>query len=619
MLALGEVFCCYRRAISLFFKRCIGRAVKSVFLASISFSAYDYLPYPVGVLISYCNKDPRVRAAYTFLTPEFRGDALEHRDFHENLKKADFLGLTNWVWNQSYNDKVAKIYKSYRPDGVLIYGGTNVPENRALAKDYAAERPYVDIFFCGPSEEFFRKFLIDYPEKGLQEVEGTFTHHTYQVVQDKNQYKAIGIPSPYLDGIFDELIAKADRPLTAIFETNRGCPYRCSFCDWGGVTRSKIVRADTQLVKDTISYIMSKENIEQIEIADANFGIFDVDVEYMEHLVDRQKARDKKINLVFGGVAKNGSPYVEKILEMMYQNFEAYHGRKYVKLSFQSHDREVLDLANRSNLKNERLFSLAKRFQDRGVMVDAEMIIGLPGETQAKWLQTIQTNMNLKMNHQKSFVLFVVANTELANPAYQKKHGIKTKKILVPLDLYKLRSEAYHQSRRTGPIVSSCDFQDPAEYQTLEFIYECFSYDAQELMKIYEVFFWFNTLYNTKIARQWMLESPKSAAEQYADFMENIDSGRMPFFQNLLKEYRYAVWNTLIKPEPVTRVTDLFLANFVVKFGFRGNEVMDIYENQSTALAELRLVYPEIDFNHFADKSNLKDRLRLYFVAADVT
>ena len=123
----------------------------------------------------------------------------------------------------------------------------------------------------------------------------------------------------------------------------------------------------------------------------------------------------------------------------------------------------------------------------------------------------------MKMNHQKSFALFVVANTELANPAYQKKHGIKTKKLLIPLDLYKLRSDAYHQSRRAAPIVSKCDFSDPAEYQTLEFIYECFSYDAQELMKIYEVFFWFNTLYNAKVAREWMLKSSKSAAEQYAE------------------------------------------------------------------------------------------------------
>lgn len=592
--------------------------MKTIFLSSISFSASDYLPYPVGVLISYCRKDPQVASSYKFLEPEFRSDALDRPEFHEKLKKSDFLGLTNWVWNQGYNDRIAKVYKEYRPDGIVLYGGTNVPESRPKAFEYAAERPFVDIFFCGPAEEFLRKFLVDYPTKGLADVEGAFTREQFNVVR-KNQYKETPISTPYLEGIFDDLIERSDRPLTAVFETNRGCPYRCSFCDWGGVTRSKIVRADTREVKDTITYIMSKNKITQIEIADANFGIFDTDVEFMEHLVSEQKKREKRIDLIFGGMAKNGSPHAEKILELMYENFEAYHGRKYVKLSFQSHDKEVLDIAQRSNIKNERLFDLARKFQDRGVQIDAEMIIGLPGETQKKFLDSIQTNMNLKVNHQKSFVLFVVPNTELADPAYKAKYGIKTKKVLIPHDLYHLKSEVYHNSRASGPIYTRCDFTDPSKFQTFEFIYECFSYDSQELMKIYDVWFWFNALYNAKVAREYMLNSEASASEQFGRFMDLVEGGRMPFFEKLLGQYRHAVWNTLVKPEAVTRVHDLFLANFVGKFNFRGNEVMEIFDNQRIAEKELSLIYPEIDFGHFMPKPNLKDKLRLYYVSADVT
>ena len=37
------------------------------------------------------------------------------------------------------------------------------------------------------------------------------------------------IPSPYLSGHFD----KMRYPVTS-FETNRGCPYKCTFCTWGG-------------------------------------------------------------------------------------------------------------------------------------------------------------------------------------------------------------------------------------------------------------------------------------------------------------------------------------------------------------------------------------------------
>jgi hypothetical protein len=46
--------------------------------------------------------------------------------------------------------------------------------------------------------------------------------------------------------------------------------------------------------------------------------------------------------------------------------------------------------------------------------------------------------------------------------------------------------------------------------------------------------------------------------------------------------------------------------------------MVDIYDNKELALKELREVYPDINFNHFRERTSLKDKLRLYFVAAEV-
>jgi len=384
------------------------------------------------------------------------------------------------------------------------------------------------------------------------------------------------------------------------------------------MTRSKIIKADRQLVKDTISYIMAHENIDRIELADANFGIFDADVEYMQHMIDCKLKRVRNINLTMGGFAKNGSPHVEKIMEMMHAHFDAYCGRKYVKISFQSHDPVVLEASNRSNIQNAKLYPMISRFQAKGVDVDAEMIMGLPGDNQERWLNSIQRNMDLKINHQKSFALYVVPNTLMATPEYREKYKVKTKKVLIPHDLYHLKSSAYHSSRADGKIHTACDFSDPSEYQTLEFMYESFSFDSAELMRIYDVWFWFNTLYNAKVARDWMLRSADTAHSQFAKFMQQIEAGNMPFFKKLLEEFREAVWNTIAKPEPVTKVKELFWVNFVVKFAFRGNEVFDIFENQETARGELALIYPDINLQHFRASPGFKDKIQLYFVGAEV-
>jgi hypothetical protein len=92
----------------------------------------------------------------------------------------------------------------------------------------------------------------------------------------------------------------------------------------------------------------------------------------------------------------------------------------------------------------------------------------------------------------------------------------------------------------------------------------------------------------------------------------------MPFFAKLLENFRNAVWNTIAKPEAETRVTDLELVNFLTKFVFRGSEVYEIYENKDTAINELKLLYPDINFDHFRDRTTLQDKLRLYYVSAEV-
>lgn len=592
---------------------------KKIFLASISFSAYEWLPYAVGCLISYAKKNAFINKNYEFLDPGYRSDSLELDSFHESLKQADILGLTNWVWNQNYNDRIAKIYKAYRPDGVVIYGGVNVPENKTVAEDYMTNRPYVDIYFVGPAEETFKNFLINYPNKGLAGHEGTFTPKENNVVKEKTRLTSAPIPSPYLDGTFDKIIVNESRALNALFETNRGCPYACSFCDWGGMTKSKIVRKDKQEVLDTISSIMKYENIERIEIGDANFGIVKEDVEYTLHIIEEKKKRKNDIYLSFGGFAKNGGKYTEEIMRLMNDNFYGHHGRKFVKLSFQSHSDEVLKVAQRSNIKNEKLFPMMKRFQNDGIEIDAEVIIGLPGETEDTWFTTIQQNMDFNINHQKSHPLWVVPNTPIADSEYRKKYKIKTKRIYVPYDLDQYKTKDYHNSRISNKeIKTKCDFTDPSEYQNLEFIYQCYSFDNKKLMKIYDIWFWFNTLYNTKVARKWMLQSSLSAKEQFYKFINLIEAGKMPFFAEKLKEYRYAFWNTIGKDEPITKLESLYLVNILTKFSMRGNEVVDLFLNQSKALSELKLIYPDINFEHFKKIHKDSDLYRMYFVTAEV-
>ena len=48
------------------------------------------------------------------------------------------------------------------------------------------------------------------------------------------------MPSPYLDGLFDELIKDCEYNLEGTIETTRGCPYSCTYCEIGTSYYQKI-------------------------------------------------------------------------------------------------------------------------------------------------------------------------------------------------------------------------------------------------------------------------------------------------------------------------------------------------------------------------------------------
>ena len=50
------------------------------------------------------------------------------------------------------------------------------------------------------------------------------------------------MPSPYLNGLFDDLIIECKYELEATIETTRGCPFGCTFCEIGTKYLQKLKR-----------------------------------------------------------------------------------------------------------------------------------------------------------------------------------------------------------------------------------------------------------------------------------------------------------------------------------------------------------------------------------------
>ena len=79
-----------------------------------------------------------------------------------------------------------------------------------------------------------------------------------------------------------------DTNLSPLIETNRGCPYACTFCNWGNATQEKINQFSLETVKEEVKYVC--ENTKNLTgfmyIADANFGILRRDLEIAKVIRD---------------------------------------------------------------------------------------------------------------------------------------------------------------------------------------------------------------------------------------------------------------------------------------------------------------------------------------------
>ena len=122
---------------------------RRILLGSLQISdQLNWLPYASGCLISYAKGQPEINQRYEFLDPLYRSYS-DISNYGDELKSADILGLTNYVWNQKINDKVAQLFKTINPHGTVVYGGPNIPENARMKMNYDTRRPWVDVSIPG--------------------------------------------------------------------------------------------------------------------------------------------------------------------------------------------------------------------------------------------------------------------------------------------------------------------------------------------------------------------------------------------------------------------------------------------------------------------------------------
>lgn len=333
----------------------------------------------------------------------------------EQFKKepSDIVGLSNYTWNSDINNKAAQWMKSISPETVIVFGGPNISYSQVGYEKFFRTHPATDFYVPYQGEVPFSNLIGRALDKGLkpaalksEPIDGVVFYDTKnsRLVEGKavSRIKDVdNIPSPYLTGLLDKFFAAN---LTPITETNRGCPYRCTYCCQGLSSHSQIDFFSLERVKEELKYISERvKNTNILFFADSNFGILERDTEIAEYVAKLQKdtGYPRKLNVNW---AKN-QPKLFEIAKIL-NNINMI-------ISVQSLDEVVLKNIKRQNIQLPVFKDILAKVGKAGGMSGTEIILALPGETKPSHLESLRKLFEWNVSYIICYNCLILEGSEL--------------------------------------------------------------------------------------------------------------------------------------------------------------------------------------------------------------
>lgn len=279
------------------------------------------------------------------------------------------VGFTCYLWNIDRTIWICQQLKSRRPEVQIVLGGPEITADNG----WVLEQPCVDFAAIGEGEQTFAELLTELRDHAVPQnaIAGLWRRtHPAPPAFRKPLPHLNDISSPYLTGILD---AADERML--MLETIRGCVFKCKFCYYPKsydalyfVSRERII-ANLQHA--------AERGAREVVLLDPTLNQRRDFDDFLKLLADCNptQADGSKQFTYFGELRAEGIN-VETAKLLREANFTE------VEIGLQSVDPLAQDLMDRRN--NMKAFEKGVRaIIDAGIRVKVDLIIGLPGDTEA--------------------------------------------------------------------------------------------------------------------------------------------------------------------------------------------------------------------------------------------
>ncbi|MEU0822739.1 B12-binding domain-containing radical SAM protein [Streptomyces mirabilis] len=414
------------------------RITLTAWLADLTYTqqtiSAETMPQAIGGLATYATtKLEFAHPIRVFKYPEALAAALEEDG------PPDVIGFSHYIWNSHLSLAFAELVKKHFPATTVVFGGPHYPLRLPDQTEFWHERlaGRVDFYVDGEGEPAFADLLRTLNEVGRVDVRGHIAgvhclagDGTLHAPPPRLRIHDLSsVPSPYLSGLMDEFF---DGKLVPTVQTNRGCPFKCTFCQEGTQYFQRVAKKHEQQIRDELHYIgrRMKPLLEagsarnELLITDSNFGMFPEDQETCRVIAECQQLYGwpRVVNVTTG---KNQR---DRVLSAVAQ----VPGAISLSGAVQSLDPDVLRRISRSNIDGGKLMEIALAAADAGAGTYSEVILALPGDSKAKHLGTLRQLVDAGFDRLNMFQLTLLPGSEMSTETYRHEHGLVTKWRVMP-------------------------------------------------------------------------------------------------------------------------------------------------------------------------------------------
>ena len=456
----------------------------SVYLADLRHNfggvhSTDCMPLGIGYMKAVMDRDLAADQVQSevFAYPLELLEAIESRP-------PDVLMVSNYVWNEALSRFCLRRARELNPQVLTVMGGPNIHVEPDRQIKFVEQRPELDLYVLGEGDFLARDVVRLFLEAGGS-VEALSKHVIPSSIYRQNgcvirqeQAPRTGssdlndVPSPWLTGVMDKFF---DGKLAPLLETNRGCPFSCSFCVQGTGYYTKITQFTLERLQAEIEYIAHRIHtharcVGTLRIADANYGMYPRDAEISAFLGKAQKDYGWP-TFIDATTGKNRAENVIRSMEQVSGGMVLYQ-------SVQSLDEDVLRRVRRSNIKLSAYAQLAVHLRGRGLRSSTDLILALPGESLKSHLATLHKMIDLGTDQAHCFQTMMLMGSDIESLATRDEYKFSTRFRLGPKNFGEYGGEKVFDVEEIVVATDTLSFDDYIECRKHHMTFSVFWNDS---------------------------------------------------------------------------------------------------------------------------------------------